>query len=120
MKSKKKITEIRAAIEPVLVPANGNIVGKLMSYLRASGNMLTYAGVAVARRVYEDDGNLVIEIDAGSEAESLFQDNHRNILDGFIKPSGMTLNLKRIEDKEQLLLERLKKLIGEDLKIIEE
>lgn len=117
---KKKITTIKEGLQTVKRQESVNIIGKLMSYLRINGHMMVYAGVAVAKKIEVQDGKLNIEIESGNESENLIVDSNKKVLEDFASSVGLKLELISIMDNEQVLLNKLKKLIGDDLKIIEE
>lgn len=96
-----------------------NVLGKLMSYLRQNGYMLTYAGIVEAQRVEVKGENLEIEALAGTTASNLGLEENRIILDTFAKAQGLTLKLIIEEDNEQKTISKLKEMLGKKLKIEE-
>lgn len=117
---KKKINLIKDGLQNSAVQKSVNAVGKLMAYLRSSGHMLVYAGVAVAKKVEEVDGVLIIEVDSSDNSSNLLDEKNKKILQTYAENNGLKLSLVSSLNDEQIILNKLKNLIGDDLKIIEE
>jgi len=115
---KKKITEIKQTIAESPKQTQ-SIIGKMLTYLRQTDSMTTYSSVVAAKSVSEEIGKLKIEIDYGSDAENLLVDAHRKILEDFCEKAGLELDLVLLKDDEQILIDKLKALVGDKL-IIEE
>lgn len=120
---KKKISEIK---QTVLQPSvdiqkdiRHNVAGKLMNFLRQKGLMLTYASVVDARNIQATEDELIIEVQKGSSSEGLTTEANKNVLSEFASRLGLKLNLIVKEDEDELLITKLKELLGNKL-IIEE
>ena len=81
--------------------------------------MFSYAGVAGAKRVEQSGNELIIEVDDGSESECLFETNNRQSIEDFVSGAGYKLKLTLLKNEEQILIEKLKQIIGKELKIEE-
>lgn len=116
---KKKITEIKVFNNELKTSSKVNIVGELMAYLRRTGNMLTYAGVAVADKIELEDNKLTIVATAGTKSESLNNAESKKILQEFCDSFGYELNFVYNEDPMEVMVKKLKDAFGEYIKITE-
>lgn len=116
---KKKITEIKVFNNELKTSSKVNIVGELMAYLRRTGNMLTYAGVAVADKIELEENKLTIVATAGTKSESLNNAESKKILQEFCDSFGYELNFVYNEDPMEVMVKKLKDAFGEYIKITE-
>ena len=97
-----------------------NIVGKLMAYLRQNSYMLTYAGLAEAKSITEQNGELIIEITKGSNAERLLEQKDIEIISKFAINEGLKYKQVITEDYSETIIAKLKSLLGDKLIIKED
>lgn len=107
---KKKITEFKKVQTRELT-----LKDRLLKKLRAEGEMIIYSAVVDAVDVKLNEKNLVIEVKLDSD-KALFEEKRnydvlKNVLGDY------TLVIDVVGDSEAILIERIKKIVGDKLKI---
>ena len=109
MKS-KKITEFKKVQTRELT-----IKERLLKKLRAEGEMIIYSAVVDAVDVKIKDKNLVIEVKLDSDKALFEEKRNYDALKKIL--AEYTLVIDVVGDSEAILIENIKRIVGEKLKI---
>ena len=116
LEDKKKISQILARTnnERKVVSAQ-TVYGELLKDLRRNSEMLIYSSVSDVKSISLDGDTFLMEIVLNSVTRSLEDTNSRHILDDYFKARGLKLEIKLIESDTEILVGKLREIIGNKL-----
>ena len=107
---KKKITEFKKVQTRELT-----LKDRLLKKLRAEGEMIIYSAVVDAVDVKLNEKNLVIEVKLDSDKALFEEKRNYDVLKNVLGDYSLVIDV--VGDSEAILIERIKKIVGDKLKI---
>ena len=123
LEDKKKISQILSNGHKALSKKEQSaqsIYGELLKYLRENSEMLIYSALSDTRGISLSNETFKITLIENSLVKSLEETKNRQILDKFFAENNIKLKIEVIEDETEQLIEKLKIVVGNKLKIKEE
>ena len=91
------------------------VYGELLKDLRRNSEMLIYSSVSDVKSISLNGDTFLMEIVLNSVTRSLEDTNSRHILDDYFKARGLKLEIKLIESDTEILVGKLREIIGNKL-----